>query len=159
MRNILLSCCLALAAVATTAAAGDGHVDIEKRLTAEQMQATGLDQLTPQQLALLNRLLDEDRKASAKAAEARQTGRKSAGLFAGGDDAAITATLKGEFRGWSSGTRLELDNGQVWQVVEGNYLARKAMASPRVTVTPGKFSGWYLQVEGHNPSAKVRRVD
>jgi len=159
MRKVLLSCCLVLAAATTTAAARERYVDIEKRLSAEQMQATGLNQLSPSQLALLNDLLRDDQKAVVQAAEAQQAGRKSGGMFARNDEGPVAATLQGEFRGWSNGTRLTLDNGQTWQVTEGSYAPRKAEANPKVTVSPGRISGWYLQVEGHNPSAKVRRVD
>ena len=41
-------------------------LDIEQRLTPEQMQATGLDTLSPAQLQLLNRLLREESKSVAE---------------------------------------------------------------------------------------------
>ena len=45
---------------ATAAAAEQPYVDLEKRLTADELRQTGLDTLTPAQLALLNRLLRYD---------------------------------------------------------------------------------------------------
>ena len=58
--------CASLAPMATSVAlplraaepASTPYVDIERRLTPEQRHATGLDTLSPEQLALLNRLLD-----------------------------------------------------------------------------------------------------
>jgi hypothetical protein len=47
---------------AAAAAAEQPYVDLEKRLNAEELRATGLDTLTPAQLALLNRLLRDDTK-------------------------------------------------------------------------------------------------
>ena len=35
----------------------------------------------------------------------------------------------------------------------------KAVAAPAVVLVPGLLGGWYLQVEGHGPRAKVQRVD
>jgi hypothetical protein len=57
---LLLTACVAWAAAP--------WVDLEKRFTTEQMHATGLDTLKPEQLALLNQLLrDEARDAAASA--------------------------------------------------------------------------------------------
>ena len=38
-------------------------------------------------------------------------------------------------------------------------IKRYAEESPAVSVKPGLFSGWYLQVEGQSPRAKVRLLD
>lgn len=49
---------LALLVLVAFAASGQAsYVDIERRLTAEQLRETGLDRLSPAQLAALNRLL------------------------------------------------------------------------------------------------------
>ena len=62
---LLLAACVAWAAAP--------WVDLEKRFTAEQMHATGLDTLKPEQLALLNQLLrDEARDAAAVRTRARR---------------------------------------------------------------------------------------
>ena len=58
--------------LATSAAAAQaGQVDIEKRLTPEQLHATGLDTLSPAQLQLLNRLLREESAQSTNPAARR----------------------------------------------------------------------------------------
>lgn len=144
---------------AAAAPAERGYVDIEKRLTAEQFKATGLDRLSAQQLELLNSLLSEEHKTVVQATKAESGNRPSGGLFGGGDAEPIVSKLQGEFRGWSKGTIFTLENGQRWRVTEGDYYVGKANTAPEIRVLPGKISGWYLKVEGHNPSAKVQRLD
>ncbi|WP_334177538.1 hypothetical protein [Pseudoxanthomonas sp.] len=138
------------------------YVAIEKRLTAGQMKATGLDQLSGEQLALLNTLLDEDRKAVVDEVrkEHRDDGPRVTGtLFGGNGLDPVTSTLTGDLRGWSRGTVFTLENGQRWRVIDGEYYAGKPLGNAKVVVSPGKISGWYLQVEGHNPRPKVQRAD
>ena len=60
----------ALCFFAGSAIAQDGWIDIEDRLTAEERTAAGLDTLSPEQLATLNRLLRED--AAGRDAEQRR---------------------------------------------------------------------------------------
>lgn len=143
---------------ATAAQAERNYVPIEKRLTAEQFKSTGLDQLSAAQLELLNSLLSEEQKTVVQATKAESAKRPSGGLFGDGAEPVVT-TLKGEFKGWSKGTILNLENGQRWRVIDGDYYVGKAIAAPKVRVAPGKISGWYLKVEGHNPSAKVQLLD
>lgn len=139
------------------------YVDIQKRLTPEQMKATGLDQLSSQQLTLLNSLLDEDRKAVVEEVrkERRDDGPRVTGTLFGSDGLqAVASTLAGNsLKGWSRGTVFTLENGQRWRVIDGEYYAGKPLGNAKVTVSPGKISGWYLQVEGHNPRPKVQRAD
>jgi hypothetical protein len=80
----LLAACLSIAVLAP-ASAHDGYIDIEKRLTAEQLRATGLDGLSPDQLALLNRLLREDAQRAAQSQRTDERTRGSGGWF-GGDE-------------------------------------------------------------------------
>ena len=153
---------LALLCVAALPLHAREYVDIEKRLTPEQMKATGLDQLSSGQLQLLNSLLDEDRKAVAEEVrkEQRDNGPRVTGtLFGGNGLDPVTSTLTSDLRGWSRGTVFALANGQRWRVIEGEYYAGKPLGGAKVTVSPGKISGWYLQVEGHNPRPKVQRAD
>ena len=52
--------CVVLACASFAVVAAAQWVDLEQRFTREQMHATGLDTLTADQLATLNRLLRED---------------------------------------------------------------------------------------------------
>lgn len=154
----LLTLPLLLGACLPAWAARD-YVDIEKRLTPAQMQATGLDTLSAEQLRLLNTLLGEETKAVVEATR-KESGPRVTGTLFGGDGLdPITSTLKGDLRGWSRGTVFALENGERWRVIEGDYYAGKSLAGAKVVVSPGKISGWYLQVEGQNPRPKVQRAD
>ena len=139
------------------------YVDIQNRLTPEQMKATGLDQLSSEQLQLLNSLLDEDRKAVVEEVrkERRDDGPRVTGTLFGSDGLQpVASTLAANsLKGWSRGTVFTLENGQRWRVIDGEYYAGKPLGNAKVTVSPGKISGWYLQVEGHNPRPKVQRAD
>jgi hypothetical protein len=144
--------------VSSSAFAQPPYVDLEDRLTAAQLHATGLDRLAPEELALLNRLLREDRVTSDRAAAAASIGlRPTKSVSEQRGQSRVESAIRGEFRGWSAGTVLDLENGQQWRVTEGHLVARRARA-PKVTITPGLVGGWYLQVEGEAPRAKVRRI-
>ena len=144
---LMAACALAFAGAASAQRA---YVPIEKRLSAEQMQATGLDALSSDQLALLNRLLSEEQTAVIQ-----ETARSRKPVPAG----PVHSAIKGSFRGWETGTVFELENGERWRVVDGEYFASKSIDNPKVTVRPGALSSWYLQVEGVSVGAKVKRVE
>ena len=141
--------------------AQSGYRAIEERLTLEQMQATGLDQLSAQQLALLNRLLGEEHASQTEAIREEVESRSRQERLADRGREPIVSKIVGEFRGWSSSTQFQLDNGQRWRVIgTPEYYVRKVDASvaPAVVIMPGLVGGWYMQVEGHSPKAKVQQV-
>ncbi|WP_176693163.1 hypothetical protein [Arenimonas terrae] len=164
---------IVLMTLATFARADDrAWVDLEQRLSAEQRAATGLDTLTPEQLALLNRLLREQATALVEAArseakaEARAEGQAAGtqrdpdpSRFIGLADEPITARVQGEITGWKEGDEFRLDNGQVWKVLKGHFRLREAMVSPQVVVMPGVAGRWFLQVHEDLPKARVYRID
>ena len=69
----------------------------------------------------------------------------------------ITSVLPGEFEGWGPKTKFTLANGQVWQVTDGSsvYWPTK---SPKVTIRRGILGAFYLELEGLNTTAKVKRL-
>lgn len=160
-----LAAAVLLACACFSISAQQPYQPIEQRLTAEQMRATGLDQLDSGQLRLLNALLSDEQ--ATQVAEAREDAEKQAkasgrsGFFDRKQEPIVTK-IDGEFVGWSAGTRFKLANGQTWRVVgTADYYVRKSNATtaPAVVLAPGLVSGWYLQVEGHGPRAKVQQVD
>lgn len=154
-----LSLALVLACTALPALAAREYVAIQKRLTPEQMKATGLDQLTQAQLDLLDSLLREEQKTVVEATRKESETRVLGTWFGKDGMEPISSSVKGDLRGWSRGTVFTLENGQRWRVTEGDYYMGKPVSNPKVLIAPGKISGWYLQVEGHNPRPKVQRVD
>lgn len=135
---------------AGAAQAGPARVPLERRFTPEQMHATGLDRLTPAQLAELDALLARDAAACAAPGSATR---------AAPTHVPVSARLVGRFTGWTAGTVLALDDGSRWRVTDGSYHAYPAVDAPRVTVRPGVAGAWYLRVEGQAAVAPVRRVD
>jgi hypothetical protein len=135
------------------------YVPVEQRLSAQEMRATGLDTLSPEQLQLLNRLLREERSQAVTAA-VEQRERDEAGLrHRRPAPEAVSGAVQGTVRGWSRGDVVVLQNGQRWRVTDGSLVLRNAAVDPKVTIEPGMFGAWYLQMEGQTPKLKVQRVD
>jgi hypothetical protein len=60
-------------------------------------------------------------------------------------------------RFWNKGQRIELENGQVWEITNETNLFHKT-TNPRVTIEKGLFSSFYLHIEGVSKSLKVQRI-
>lgn len=161
---------------ATAAVAEQPYVDLEQRLTAEQLRATGLDTLTQAQIALLNRLLRDDTrkvvetvkaeaevaqaaKIEAVKAEAMREASEPGGKFFGHDESPIRSRLKGSVTSWEPGTVFELENGQRWKVLKGSLTLRRTLESPEVQVIAGVAGRWFLEVDEDMPKARVYRID
>ena len=76
-------------------------------------------------------------------------------LELGGDE--ISSTALGQFSFWNKGQRIELENGQVWEITNSPNLYFKA-SNPRVTIEKGLFSSFHLHIDGISKSPKVRRI-
>lgn len=143
-----------------------GWVPIEQRLSAEQMHATGLDTLKPEQLALLNHLLQDETTRAVDVARSEATTvamekRKALdpASFVGLSDEPIRSRLSGNVDHWEPGYEFRLDNGQVWKVLKGSMRLRKPLVAPEVLVVPGIAGRWFLQVDEDLPKARVYRID
>lgn len=163
IRGLMLALLLAPFAVLAQSA----YIDIEQRLSAEQLSEVGL---SPAQLQLLNRMLreasDKDPAPAVAATSAAPTasavvgtGQRSAVQYIGLDDQPIKSRLKGDVAGWEPGTVFELDNGQQWKVLKGSMKLRKPLTSPEIMVVPGVAGRWFLQVDEDMPKARVYRID
>lgn len=179
MRFVFLICSLWCAFAALPAQAAEPYVALERRLTPEQLHATGLDTLSPEQLALLNRLLGESQgqaveeaRAQARAdaeieaaAQRRQATEAAAqaprgpGRFAGLDDGPIQARIAGDVSGWQPGDVFTLDNGQQWKILKGSLTLRTPLHDPEVLLVPGIAGRWFLQFDEDLPKARVYRID
>ncbi len=166
------------------AGAQSSYVDIERRLTPEQLRETGLDRLTPAQLARLNQLLREEPPAQAaaqaaapattaapaapaaavapapaKAAPAPAAEPAASSSFIGLNDEPVRSRLKGSVSAWEPGTVFALENGQQWKVLKGSVKLPRPIESPDVVVVPGIAGRWFLQVDENYPKARVYRID
>ncbi len=147
---------LALLGLATAAGAA-GFSSLEERMSEQEFRDAGLEKLAPEELDRLNAWLRTH--ASGPDAGDSVGFRSSAGLF--NDDAMdrgeIVARIVGEFSGFSNGSILELDNGQAWEITDGQ-LAIPAVSGATVTIKPAMLGSWLLAVDGYNRTARVRRV-
>ncbi len=157
--------CLALAAAAAPALAQRTvSGDLQTQMSAEAFKAAGLDKLSPQELAALNDWL-QGRVAEQTAValeQAKEAGRqevivKNRGFFDFGSREPIESRLVGEFTGFGKGRSYVLENGQTWEQTEAASLSVRKPA-PAVKIKPGVAGVWYLQIEGYNTMAKVRRT-
>ena len=94
--------------------------------------------------------------------QAREEGRqevivKNRGFFDFGSNEPIESTLVGEFTGFGKGRKYTLENGQVWDQIDDAHVSGVRRQTPKVRITPGLMGVWYLQIEGTNTRAKVRR--
>ena len=58
----------------------------------------------------------------------------------------------------SNNIRVTLDNGQVWQEIDGRAFRGNVKPGTRVTVTRRPFGGYKMSVEGRSSSIYVRRI-
>lgn len=70
----------------------------------------------------------------------------------------LESRLSGRFEGWGPKTRFRLDNGQVWQVIDGSSAATR-LTDPKVRITRGSMGTFFMQFEGLNQQPRVRRVE
>ena len=139
--------------------AQSAYVNIESRLTPEQLRETGLDMLSAEQLVALNRVLRAEAEQVAKSAAARPTEGAASAWQLGLDEKPIRSRLKGSFSGWEPGTEFELENGQRWKVFKGSLKLRKPLQSPEVEISAGVAGCWFLHFDENWPGARVYRID
>ena len=139
--------------------------DLQQQMSAAEFNAAGLNKLSPEELVSLNNWLQGKVAQAATIAveQAREEGRqevivKNRGFSDFGSKDPIEATLEGEFRGFSKGRQYTLGNGQIWEQTDDTSVGGVRKQAPNVRITPGLMNVWYLQVDGLNTRAKVRRT-
>ena len=157
-RMLVLS--FALAALFGGTVLAQSFSSLEERMTEAEFKAAGLDKLSPEELAALNAFIAKETGEIAAALPAATPAVDNRGFYqATGPDGAIYTSISGEFRGWEgAGTRLKLDNGQVWQITDSTARLKVQVTDPRVIIEPGAFGSWYLKIEGYNTRARVKRI-
>lgn len=162
---LLLTATLLLAPAFAAQAQRVVEGDLQQQMSAAEFKAAGLDKLSADELAALNAWLQgKVREATTSAVEqAREEGRqevivKNRGFFDFGSREPIEAALAGEFNGFGKGRQYTLDNGQVWEQTDDARVSGVRRQAPGVKITPGLMGVWYLQIDGVNTRAKVRRI-
>jgi hypothetical protein len=154
--------CALLGAAMIASAQSASTRPIEQQMSAAERAATGIDTLSPAQLAALNAWLDRTLDVeTAKAAEAAKADviKENRGLMLFGSGEPIVGRIADEFRGFGQNRQYTLDNGQVWRQIDTATLSGVRKDSPAVSIKPSVIgNAWYLSIEGYNTRAKVQRV-
>lgn len=149
----------------------DGFSTLEERMSGKEFRETGLNKLTPGELATLNEWL---RSHSVATLENVKSDSDSGGssYIAGGDmrglpnypdddvrGDVISGNIEGSFEGWSGkGTLIKLTNGMIWQLDEKDSFYIEPVNNPAVTIEKGFMGRWQLSVVGHKDKVKVIRI-
>lgn len=135
--------------------------DVLKSMSVADFRATGLDHLSDAQIKALDAWFAGYERSHAPCSQtaaapaiAAQAARPAAPTE--GND--VVAHLDGTFTGWGGSTVFKLDNGQVWQQVDDSVLSIGAIKNPRITISKGLISTYYLSVEGVQDTIAVRRI-
>lgn len=163
--SVLLSGLLLATSASPVSAQRVVEGDLQQQMTPAEFTAAGLGKLNADELAALNAWLQgKVEKAAATAVEhAREEGRqevisKNRGFLDFGSSEPIVAKFAEGFPGFGKGRIFTLDNGQQWEQVDAASLSSVRGAPRQVRITPGVMGVWYLQIEGYNTRAKVRRI-
>lgn len=162
-RALALIGCLAFSPLSIAQAADATKQPIQQQMSAAEFRAAGLDKLSAEELASLNRWLGrtiEAETALAAAAAKKQVEDDNRGFLNFGSEEPVVGTVTSEFRGFGKGRRYTLDNGQVWEQVDEASLVGARNPNPKATIKPSLIGNtWYMTVEGYNTRAKVKRVE
>lgn len=70
----------------------------------------------------------------------------------------VRSAVGAGFDGWGPNRHIRLDNGQVWQIIDGSSVVLPPGAR-KVAVKRGALGSFYLDFEGLKTSPRVRRVE
>lgn len=153
--------------VPVSVSAQQAFASLEEQMTGEEFRSTGLEKLTPQELAALNEWIRSRSLATLDAP--RYAGSASVARPAGGDEYSrpdieamprepIITRINGAFSGWDGQTVFRLENGMIWEQVDKDKFYTREMQNPTVTIEPALFGTWKLSVEGYEEDCKVERI-
>jgi hypothetical protein len=69
----------------------------------------------------------------------------------------VESTIKGDFEGWDGETIFQLDNGQIWQQAEYDYMY-SYQYRPDVTIYQTS-DGCKMKVEDEDETIEVKRIN
>ena len=149
-----------------------------QQLTPEGRRAAGLDQLTTEQRAALDKLAAlyakegshrelevaqekarEEGRAEARAA-AQEKKKISIGLAPREDDETevVRSRIAGDFSGWTGHTIFTLKNDQVWQQEQPENRFFPKRVDPEVEIRPSRFGGWKMTLLKEGLWIRVKRI-
>jgi hypothetical protein len=161
MKQLLLT--ILLIAISASTAAQQAFSTLEEQMSGKEFSAAGLEKLTPDELAALNKWIRGRSLATLDAAHAVQgTAEDERGFehkkISEMPRTKITSRLVGTFTGWDGQTTFRLENGMIWQQADKDKFYVKAIKDPVIIIEPGALKTWRLSVEGHSSECRVKRI-
>lgn len=160
--NKLLIALLTLS-IGSSLLGAEGFSSLEEQMTGQEFTGAGLDKLSPQELGALNAWIRSRSLATLEApttSTVDETVRDLRGFEKQDkeENTTITSSIVGKFSGWDGQTVFRLENGMIWVQDDRDKFYIKEVENPVVTIEPGMFSSWRLNVEGHNSTCRVKRI-
>jgi hypothetical protein len=154
--------------ISLPALAADGFSSLEEQMTGAEYNASGLEKLTPEELAALNNwirnhsvaTLNLPRSGSTTPSDsdgADQRGFENKAIAEMGDSP-IKSRIKGNFSGWDGSAVFVLENGMIWEQADNDKFHIREVENPEITIEPGMFKSWRLSVDGYSSECRVARV-
>jgi len=144
--------------ITTAVAQTENFSSLEERMTGQEFTATGLHKLSDAELAALNEWI----RARSLAQSDEAVGmRDRPGELPDIDRMAretFQTRVVGPFRGWRGNTEFVLENGMVWVQTDDSSFFMPETENPLVTIRPGAFGTWLLNVDGYSTAARVKRI-
>ena len=135
------------------------NVSLRQLMTPEQFKAAGLNKLSPDELANLERFLKgyRDQTVEAVAKETEERAKPTRNRAPGGDAGKfIQAHVQGSFDGLKGRTLITLDNGSVWRQANDEKVSVH-LDSPEVILVRSAF-GYRMFVVGLTKPFYVRQI-
>lgn len=145
-----------------------------QQLTPEERRAAGIEQLSPEQQAALDRLAARFATEGARQAvdvarteirakvekETKQRVEARVGLTKPEDEVnLVTTRIAGTFKGWSGQTLFRFENGQTWvQDDKSDSYWVPAQPGPDVEIRRSNFGGWKMSLP-NGRWVRVKRVN
>lgn len=150
----ITSLALILLVAAAAVGAQSQSPTLEERMSQSEFHSSGLDKLSPQELAQLNAWL----QAHGGGARRHATGGSADFYPDPAERTMVTAHIDGSFNGWNGKTVFKLDNGQEWQQTESGRYDAGLFTNPAVKIKPMILGSWLMAVEGCGCSVRVQRI-
>jgi len=137
------------------AQAADAYVPLQQRMSPDEFKAAGLDRLSTDELANLDRWLSGHGKVVTKVVDAGgrpvfYTDKEKVGP--------IMARMQGGFVGFNGQGEFTLDNGQVWKQADSTRIACLSSNNPKVQIRRSLMGNWMMAVDGCNDTTSVVRI-
>ncbi len=161
---------LLLLSASSVCAQSQSFSSLEERMSAQDFRESGLEKLSPEELAALNKWIERSVRLADPAVAAAVAQGQAAGVdgvpaetasqvgFENARREEFKDRIQGTFNGWSGDTQFVLENGMVWEQAEDDRFSHKEVDNPGVTITPGAFDSWRLKVDGSNRTTLVKRI-